>query len=91
MLISGVVFQVFFEVLEVVNTSPKASKRVQLDTMGINPTSWWSQWWSFCFIITYLPVTLQKNLKKASACGDTILKLVLSLGSEHLSLADAHL
>lgn len=57
--------------------------------MGIHLTFWWSHWWSF--LLHYHlkpPVTLQKDLKTASASGDTILKLTSSLGNEQ---ADAHL
>lgn len=52
------------EVLNVANTRPKAKKRLQLNTMGINLTSWWSLWWCFCFIISCSHQSLFKRILK---------------------------
>lgn len=88
----SVLFLVFLEVLEVANTSPKASKRLQHNTSGNKPYILADS--VVVFSLHYHvqpPVTLQKNLKTSSACSDTILKLMLSQGNEHLLHADAHL
>lgn len=72
--------QSLLKVLNVVNTSPRASQLLQSSILGINLPSRWSPWWSFSLLHYNLkpPVTLQTNLKAASACGDTILNSAVS-------------